>query len=75
MNMSDILPILSGVVFCLIGFVICYILSRRRQVKDIGWLKIYRDDEGRDLMVLELKKDLNEVKQMNKITAKVEVRK
>ena len=75
MNMSDILPILSGLICCLVGFVTGYIVSRRSKVKDIGWLKIYRDDEGRDLMVLELKKDLNEVKQMNKITAKVEVRK
>lgn len=65
-----------GVIFgiCALIAIVGYIAGRKSQVKDFGTIAIYTDEEGKDYLVLELSKDMYELKHMKKVTVKVDNR-
>ena len=62
-------------VICFALAVVFYFVGRKSQIKDFGTIAIYTDEEGKDYLVLELSKDMYELKHMKKVVVKVDNRK
>ena len=65
-----------GVIFgiCALLAITGYLIGRKTQTKDFGTIAIYTDEEGQDYLILELSKDMYELKNMKKVTVKVDNR-
>lgn len=59
----------------IIWFIFGFLVGRKKGIKDVGVVKIYTDEDGTDYLVLELSKDMNELKDSKKVTVRVETRK
>ncbi len=68
---------LTGIIYVavvIVWFGFGYILGRKKGVKDVGVIKIYPDEEGNDYLMLELSKDMRELKTSKKVVVRVETR-
>lgn len=61
-------------VICFVLAAVFYFVGRKSQIKDFGTIAIYTDEEGKDYLVLELSKDMYELKHMKKVVVKVDNR-